>query len=271
MGFAAPPTRSIRGILLPMRPSRCADEYRCAACDVLDCSRPPTPHLVAGFHSREAPPTPFPTALTARSPPDSVTCFSHSRPWGCRPCSPRDLVDYSAWSVTGGWVSRSRLPGCRRLLTTRGTRPRPAETVRGHPPRVAHPSPPPLLPPEGDRSGSGPLLARPCVVRGRMTEVILRASASLLEQHPKALRSQLVDRPKPSDPTPVLTSRVAPGSRVPTARPRVTASGVPVPPGVGVAVVPPEGGVPSTPLRPRPRRLSTTRPGSTAGLLGPLP
>jgi hypothetical protein len=38
--------------------------------------------LVAGFHTRFGPPSPFPTTLTVCSPPDPVIYFNHSRPWG---------------------------------------------------------------------------------------------------------------------------------------------------------------------------------------------
>jgi hypothetical protein len=38
--------------------------------------------LVAGFHTRFGPPSPFPTTLTVCSPAHPVACFSHSRPWG---------------------------------------------------------------------------------------------------------------------------------------------------------------------------------------------
>jgi hypothetical protein len=40
------------------------------------------PHLVAGYHTRSVPPTPFPTTLTVSSSPSSAAFFSYTRPWG---------------------------------------------------------------------------------------------------------------------------------------------------------------------------------------------
>jgi hypothetical protein len=48
-------------------------------------------HLVAGFHTRFGPPTPFPTTLTASASPNPVAYFSHSRPWGSFSLLPASL------------------------------------------------------------------------------------------------------------------------------------------------------------------------------------
>jgi hypothetical protein len=77
VGFPAPSTRSIRGIHFPTRPDRCPLLPATIHRDVPDCSGTPTPRLVAGFHTRFGPSPPFFTTLTACSPPDPVTFFSH--------------------------------------------------------------------------------------------------------------------------------------------------------------------------------------------------
>jgi hypothetical protein len=43
---------------------------------------PGSKHLVAGFHTRFGPPSPFSTTLTVCSSSNPVVCFDHSRPWG---------------------------------------------------------------------------------------------------------------------------------------------------------------------------------------------
>jgi len=74
--------------------------------------------LVAGFHTRFGPPSPFPTALTACSSPNPVACFSHSRPWGSCSLLPASLpVRLAALqrhaSRHGGWALHPRAPGRR--------------------------------------------------------------------------------------------------------------------------------------------------------------
>jgi hypothetical protein len=70
VGSAAPPTLPARGIHVPARPSSSGSHHL----------RPL--RLVAGFHTRCGPPSPFPTTLTVCPSSSPVTCFSHSRPWG---------------------------------------------------------------------------------------------------------------------------------------------------------------------------------------------
>lgn len=74
--FSAPSTLPARGIHFPVRSSRRA------------CTRASPADLVAGFHARFGPPSPFSTAWTVCSSSNPVTCFSHSRPWGWGSCSP---------------------------------------------------------------------------------------------------------------------------------------------------------------------------------------
>jgi hypothetical protein len=47
-------------------------------------SCPSCERLVAGFHPRFGPPSPFPTTLTVCASPSPVVCFDHSRSWGFR-------------------------------------------------------------------------------------------------------------------------------------------------------------------------------------------
>jgi len=163
-----------------------------------------------------------------------------------------------------------RLPG-RRLAALSRCAPRcPAETVHRCSPRSSAPWPS-RSSRRGVWSGSGPLVLAVCSVRVRATEVSLRAFASPPNPVPKAGLVRLVRGASSPDPLRSVPSRVAPGSRVPTARPRVTASGVPVPPGSGPPFRPPKGMVRRSRLRSRPRRLSTTRPLTSAGFVCSLP
>jgi hypothetical protein len=182
--------------------------HRRSVRDATDCSAPPTPRLGTGFHARAAPPTPFPTTLTARSPPDSVESSIHSRPWG----------------------SGSLLPSGRRRLLRVAPR-------RGVGWFEVQATRPPLQPPR-------------CLVRLRFPG---RSRSRRLSHRPRASRPGWL---------------LGPVSDRPCACYRVRGVG---PTGVGSAAPPPEGGDPSAPLRPRPRRLSTTRPRTSSGLLRPLP
>jgi hypothetical protein len=87
--FYAPSTLPVRGIHFPVRSSRpdlsgVASTARSKPC----CFGSPVPvgssavDLVAGFHTRFGPPSPFLTTLTVCSSPNPVTCFGHTRPWG---------------------------------------------------------------------------------------------------------------------------------------------------------------------------------------------
>jgi hypothetical protein len=62
------------GSRLPARPLR----------DVPSCG-----HLVASFHARFGPPSPFLTTLTVCASPSPVVCFDHSRSGGLRSLAPR--------------------------------------------------------------------------------------------------------------------------------------------------------------------------------------
>ena len=135
--------------------------------------------------------------------------------------------------LTGDGSPGPKLPGCRLAVTAHDVSRRSAETVHLLTPRVAPPWPPPLQLPEGFWSGSGPLIIPSHYVRVRPTEVVLRVSASPVRVDPKASSWWLASRASSPDPLRSVLSRVAPGPRVPTAHTRVTASGVPVPPGSG--------------------------------------
>lgn len=64
--------------------------------------------LVAGFHARFGPPSSFLTTLTGCSSPSPVTCFGHTRPWGCRSLLPAGAGHGGrgcrGWR--GGWAVR---------------------------------------------------------------------------------------------------------------------------------------------------------------------
>ena len=61
----------------PLPGTRCNTSRSCCAVGL----------LVAGFHARFGPPSPFSTTLTVYASARPVTCFSHSRPWGWAPVS----------------------------------------------------------------------------------------------------------------------------------------------------------------------------------------
>jgi hypothetical protein len=61
----------------PLPGTRCHSRRSCCAAEL----------LVAGFHPRFGPPSPFSTTLTVYASAHPVTCFSHSRPWGWAPVS----------------------------------------------------------------------------------------------------------------------------------------------------------------------------------------
>ena len=74
-------------------------------------------HLVAGFHSRFGPPSPFLTTLTVSASPSPVTYFSHSRPWGsfsllpaCCPTTSRPKTTHDRAQGMGTTRARFRLP-----------------------------------------------------------------------------------------------------------------------------------------------------------------
>jgi len=64
--WGLPPLRRARsgGSLSRPGPTAAPMIHRCSCRDAVDCSTSPTPGLAAGFHTREAPPAPFPTTLT---------------------------------------------------------------------------------------------------------------------------------------------------------------------------------------------------------------
>jgi hypothetical protein len=85
--FYAPSTLPARGIHFPVRSFRpdlsgVASTARSKPC----CFGSPVPvgssavDLVAGFHTRFGPPSPFLTTMTVCSSPNPVTCFGHTRP-----------------------------------------------------------------------------------------------------------------------------------------------------------------------------------------------
>jgi hypothetical protein len=80
VGFFAPPTRPTRGIHFP------ADQAT-----QVRAPRTNEVRLVAGFHTRFGPPSPFSTTSTVYPSPSPVTCFSHSRPWGLLLPAPRSM------------------------------------------------------------------------------------------------------------------------------------------------------------------------------------
>jgi hypothetical protein len=75
LGLSAPTTLPACKIHFP-EPGATPARSRCAA-----------RLLVAGFHARFGPPSPFSTTLTVCASARPVTCFSHSRPWGWAPSS----------------------------------------------------------------------------------------------------------------------------------------------------------------------------------------
>jgi hypothetical protein len=105
---------------------------RSAYRDVPDCSGSPTLRLVAGFHARFGPPPPFSTTLAVCSPPDPVTCFSHSRPWGSASLFPCCAAHPSARRPRGSVLPpvrqpatsdlRCRWPASHGVSPTRGVR-----------------------------------------------------------------------------------------------------------------------------------------------------
>ena len=142
---------------------------------------------------------------------------------------------------TGGGGSSSRLPGYGASSSPVHAPRCTAETAHLLAPGVT-PMPRRRSQHRGARSGSGPLSVhvsqrlrpagdvrtpegvRPC---------LRRASASQARDDPKALSLLLAGEGNPAGSLRSVPSRVAPGSRVPTARPRFTANEVPVPPGSG--------------------------------------
>jgi hypothetical protein len=229
--------------------------HRCSCRDVTDCSAPPTPGLVAGFQSRVVPPAPFPTTLAARSPPDSVECFIHSRPWGSVSPLP---------AAAGGGCPGSRFPGCR--LGPRPVRPRrrPAEAGRRRPRPCRGPWPPPLQPPRRLVRLRSPDRSRPQRPRpSYRSSSRVAASPPVQARRPVRSGSSMEQAPPTrcvrSRPGWLLGSGVRPPVRV-LPRPGCRAHR-----GRGRRAAPPRGGGPSAPLRQRPRRLSTTRPLTSSG------
>jgi hypothetical protein len=111
--FFAPPTLSVRGIHFPgvtflPRPPRLDLRRSCSSVAF-------QPRLVAGFHTRSGPPSPFLATLTVYPSPNPVISFNHSRPWGSFPCSPHRLhvraVPKNRPSKHGGWGSEQKPPG----------------------------------------------------------------------------------------------------------------------------------------------------------------
>jgi hypothetical protein len=87
MRFYAPSTLQVRGIHFPVRDVHPdLAEITSTARSKPRCFRHPVGvwtsavDLVAGFHTRFGPPSPFLTTLTACASPNPVTCFGHSRP-----------------------------------------------------------------------------------------------------------------------------------------------------------------------------------------------
>jgi hypothetical protein len=87
--FYAPSTLPVRGIHFPVRSFRpdlsgvastARSKPRCFGSPVRVGSS--AVDLVAGFHTRFGPSTPFLTTLTVCSSPNPVTCFGHTHPWG---------------------------------------------------------------------------------------------------------------------------------------------------------------------------------------------
>jgi hypothetical protein len=90
-GVLAPSTLPVWGIDFPVRasPRWSSPHRRSGVAGPVAFSS----NLVAGFHTRFAPPSPFFTTLTVCSPPHPVMFFNHSRPWGCGPVFRSERVD----------------------------------------------------------------------------------------------------------------------------------------------------------------------------------
>lgn len=87
--------------------------------------------LVAGFHARFAPPSPFMTTLTVCSPPHPVICFNHSHPWGLFPVSRYGVSNLEgSKSVVRMMGHRDRFPVDRLGRLGRGSERPPKRTPR---------------------------------------------------------------------------------------------------------------------------------------------